>query len=297
MKLKYSAPAFIAAVAVIASAMAYQAPKASTKSTPKKTVATPGKTPAKPAKASAGKDTITTASGLRYVITVKNPKGSKAAKGDQVEAHYTGTLLNGKKFDSSRDRNQTFKFVLGQGQVIKGWDEAFALLRTGEQARLIIPAQLGYGSQDMGEIPPNSTLVFDVELVSVNKAIAYTPYSGAGKDTITTASGLRYIVISKGNPKMKAMPGMMADMYYALYLMDGSKIDGNFGTFEPFKLPVVGGSVIAGWQEILPLMNKGMQVRALIPAKLAYGEKGYPGVIPPNAPLVFDMMMADLYAE
>ena len=239
-------------------------------------------------------DTITCKSGLRYVITQKNPKGVKAAKGDRVEAHYTGTLLNGKKFDSSRDRNQTFSFTLGQGEVIAGWDEGFGILRKGEKATLIIPASLGYGAADMGDIPPNSTLIFEVELVNVQKPLVYKPYSGAGKDTVKLSSGLMYIVIDKGNPKMKAQLNQTASVYYAGYLMDGTKFDGNFDRFEPITVPVTGAGMIKGWQEILPRMNKGMKVRVIIPPALAYGAQGYPGVIPANATIVFDMFLSDL---
>jgi peptidylprolyl isomerase len=239
-------------------------------------------------------DTITCKSGLRYVIIQKNPKGIKADKGDRVEAHYTGTLLNGKKFDSSRDRNQTFSFTLGQGEVIAGWDEGFGILRKGEKATLIIPASLGYGAADMGDIPPNSTLIFEVELVNVQKPLVYKPYSGKGKDTVKLSSGLKYIVIDKGNPKMKAQLNQTASVYYAGYLMDGTKFDGNFDRFEPISVPVTGAGMIKGWQEILPRMNKGMKVRVIIPPALAYGAQGYPGVIPANATIVFDMFLSDL---
>ena len=120
------------------------------------------------AQKSAG-DTVTTKSGLRYVMTTKNSEGRKAQSGETVVAHYHGTFLDGRVFDSSRERNKPFEFVLGQGQVIKGWDEAFAMLRTGERATLIIPPDLAYGSTQRGPIPANSTLVFEVELVEIRK--------------------------------------------------------------------------------------------------------------------------------
>ena len=86
--------------------------------------------------------------------------------GSKISAHYTGTLANGNKFDSSRDRGTPFSFTLGKGQVIRGWEEGFASMRTGERARLVIRSEYGYGSRAMGEkIPANSTLVFDVELL------------------------------------------------------------------------------------------------------------------------------------
>lgn len=108
---------------------------------------------------------LKTPSGL-VVDFLQEGKGPLPAKGQTVLVHYTGTLLNGQKFDSSRDRGQPFSFVLGQGQVIKGWDEGLALMKVGSRAKLTIPPELGYGARGAGGIiPPNSVLVFDVELL------------------------------------------------------------------------------------------------------------------------------------
>jgi peptidylprolyl isomerase len=110
---------------------------------------------------------VTTPSGLKYV-DVKVGDGATPQKGQTVEVHYTGTLENGQKFDSSRDRNQTFKFQIGEGQVIKGWDEGLSTMKVGGSRKLIIPPDLGYGARGAGGvIPPNATLLFDVELVGV----------------------------------------------------------------------------------------------------------------------------------
>jgi hypothetical protein len=114
-------------------------------------------------------DTVTTSSGLKYII-IKEGKGKKAKVGQAVEVHYTGTLVDGKKFDSSHDRGVPIEFTLGEGQVIKGWDEGIALMRVGGKMRMIIPPELAYGSRAVGDlIPANSTLIFDVELISVHK--------------------------------------------------------------------------------------------------------------------------------
>jgi len=108
---------------------------------------------------------ITTESGLKYIDDVLGA-GDFPKTGDKVKVHYTGTLEDGTKFDSSRDRNQPFEFPLGQGRVIKGWDEAIALMSKGEKRTLVIPPELGYGERGSGRaIPPNSTLIFEVELV------------------------------------------------------------------------------------------------------------------------------------
>jgi len=115
------------------------------------------------------KKTITTASGLRY-IDVAVGKGASPVAGKQVTVHYTGTLENGKKFDSSVDRNEPFTFTIGVGEVIPGWDEGVMSMKVGGKRKLIIPSKLGYGSRGAGGvIPPNATLLFDVELIDVQK--------------------------------------------------------------------------------------------------------------------------------
>ena len=110
---------------------------------------------------------ITTASGLVYEeLTVGS--GAEAASGQHVTVHYTGWLTDGTKFDSSKDRNDPFGFKLGAGQVIRGWDEGVAGMKVGGSRKLTIPPELGYGARGAGgAIPPNATLVFEVELLAI----------------------------------------------------------------------------------------------------------------------------------
>ncbi len=108
-----------------------------------------------------------TSSGLYYVVE-KEGTGAQAVANKTVSVHYTGTLIDGKKFDSSRDRNEPIAFTLGVGQVIRGWDEGIALMKVGSKYKLLIPSVLGYGASGAGGvIPPNAALIFDTELMEV----------------------------------------------------------------------------------------------------------------------------------
>ena len=109
-------------------------------------------------------DTVKTSSGLKFIV-IKKGNGPTPKAGQIVKAHYTGKFLDGKVFDSSIPRGEPIAFPVGKGHVIKGWDEAILTMSKGEKRILIIPPQLAYGEGGMGPIPPNATLIFEVELV------------------------------------------------------------------------------------------------------------------------------------
>lgn len=113
-------------------------------------------------------DQVTTPSGLKYEVLASG-NGRAAQNGDTAVVHYTGWLEDGTKFDSSVDRGRPFEFVVGQGKVIQGWDEAVASMKVGDKWKLTIPSELAYGSRGTGGglIPPNATLIFDVELLDL----------------------------------------------------------------------------------------------------------------------------------
>jgi len=127
----------------------------------------PAASPAVATDKDTGKPIVTTPSGLKYVDLVVGT-GAAVKTGDQIAVNYEGKLIDGTKFDSSYDRGQPIVFILGVGQVIKGWDEGLSTMKVGGKRKLIIPPQLGYGLQGQGDvIPANATLIFKVELVAI----------------------------------------------------------------------------------------------------------------------------------
>ena len=232
---------------------------------------------------------IKTASGLVFIDEIigtgKNPK-----TGDKVVVHYTGTLENGTKFDSSIDRDRPFEFTIGVGRVIKGWDEGVASMKVGGKRKLIIPSNLGYGSRDMGTIPPNSTLLFDIELIEIKEKFVDTDFSLPGKEEVTE-SGLRMIIHKEGNGQIP-IAGQTVKVHYTGILEDGTQFDSSHDRGRPFSFQLGQGRVIKGWDEALSLMSKGEKRTLIIPSELGYGSRNM-GAIPPNSTLVFEVELID----
>ena len=135
---------------------------------PTPTIETENKTPQASDNKMSEEKIVTTPSGLKYEV-LQEGSGATPENGQTVTVHYTGTLEDGSKFDSSRDRGQPFQFKVGIGQVIQGWDEGLSTMKVGERRKFIIPPDLGYGASGAGGvIPPNATLIFDVELLGIN---------------------------------------------------------------------------------------------------------------------------------
>lgn len=218
--------------------------------------------------------------------------GELPQTGDIVTVHYIGTLTDGTVFDSSYSRDEPIAFVLGRGQVIKGWDDGIARMRTGGKAQLVIPPALGYGASDAGGvIPPHATLHFDVELVGVQAGAPAAPTPVASHTTLP--NGLQYADLRPGTGG-EARKGQQVTVHYTGWLTDGTAFDSSLNRGEPFVFPLGGGRVIRGWDEGVAGMQVGGKRQLVIPPDLGYGARGAGGVIPPNATLIFEVDLLEV---
>ncbi len=238
-------------------------------------------------------DYITTGSGLKYYDLVVG-EGETPEAGQQIAVRYTGWLEDGTKFDSSLDRGQSFVFPVGSGSVIPGWDEGVATMKVGGQRQLVIPPELGYGEAGAGSrIPPNATLIFEVELVEILPGAPESPVEVDETDYVTTESGLKYYDLVVGDGE-EAQTGQLAVVHYTGWLMDGTKFDSSLDRGESFTFGIGAGTVIEGWEQGVVGMRVGGQRQLVIPPELGYGEGGAGGEIPPNATLTFEIELLDL---
>ena len=234
-------------------------------------------------------DIQTTDSGLQYVI-LQQGEGDNPASGDTVQAHYTGYLVNGEKFDSSLDRGTTFDFPVGQQRVIGGWDEGFTLLNPGSKALLIIPPDLGYGPTGAPpSIPGDATLVFEVELVDV--AFARKPIEVAEGDYTETESGLKYYDFAVGDGA-SPQEGEVVAMNFALWdSVTGELFGSSDQVGQPLTFPLGRGQMFPAMEEAVSAMQVGGSRQLLIAGDLL-ADSG----LPPDNPVIFEIELLGVSA-
>ena len=216
--------------------------------------------------------------------------GKPAAPGAILKTHYTGWLLNGRKFGSSRDLGKPLSVVMGAGKMIKGWEQGLEGMREGGVRWFRIAPSMGYGATAYAMIPSNSTLLFRVELVSseIDEELAAT--MDFFPDTTTLAlengsEGLRYAIVKPGEGE-PAKSGSTVKVHYTGWLVNGYKFDSSRDRGQPFAFPLGGGRVIRGWELGVQGMLPGEKRILIVPPGLGYGSRAA-GPIPGGSTLIF----------
>ncbi len=234
-----------------------------------------------------------TASGV--LVSVLETVGGQVIQEEMlITMHYTGYLDTDPKqeFDSSHNREEPISFILGRNMVIPGWDEALPGLRTGDRIRLWVPHEMAYGREGRDPIPPESDLVFDIELIDAEEVSEPEPFPVAGKDTLKTESGLQYILVEEGAEELPPA-GSIITVHYTGYLSDGRIFDSSVQRSEPLRFVLGSDQVMRGWDEAFALLSKDAKARLIIPPHLGYGDRGS-GPIPPGETLIFDVEVIDI---
>lgn len=228
----------------------------------------------------------TTPSGLVYRIA-KAGNTNTPREGDQVWVEYTGMLADGTVFASTAEYG-CVDFYLGQGMLIKGWEEGLQLIGEGGVIELTVPSALGYGDIETEDIPARSTLHFVIKLVQVNRHQQIRPFDISGKKMKKLPNGIKYYVVNQGTGSVP-QKGDNAYVHYTGWLENGSIFGTSLHKSTPMRITVGAGEVIEGWDYILGLMQPGSKVRVLIPSELAFGAEGYGIQVPANADISLDL--------
>ncbi|MBE2182001.1 MAG: FKBP-type peptidyl-prolyl cis-trans isomerase [Anaerolineae bacterium] len=232
----------------------------------------------------------TTESGLQYRVDVEG-EGDEHPD-DVVVMHYIGSFTDGTEFDNSRERDEN-PLVISLGNLFPGLTEGIQLMTAGSTYTFWIPPELAYGSAGAGNvIPPNSILVFEIDLISIGDPTvaaneAFFAENAEQEGVQTTESGLQYRMNVEGTGDAHPQASDMVVLHYEGFLTDGTKFDGSREGGVPAEFPVSG--LIPGFSEGLMLMTVGSSYTFWIPPELGYGAEGIPGVIPPNSILVFEI--------
>ena len=239
--------------------------------------ATPAAPPATPIIAIDDPSLKATASGLKYVDVVVGT-GATPKSDDWVTVEFTATLQDGQIIGATRGRGVTSRLPLAEiAKELPGWAEGVSTMKVGGTRRLVIPPQLAYGAQGAGSvIPPNATLIFEVDLLKTEPA---------PKVDVTD------VVVGTG---AEAVPGKSISVNYTGTLTNGVVFDSSFKRNEPFTLTLGAGQVIPGWEQGLQGMKVGGMRVITIPSDLAYGPQGAGDLIPPNSTLVFQIELLDV---
>lgn len=240
-----------------------------------------------------GKDTISNPSGVKYIV-VQEGEGEKPTKSDWAYFHFTGYLPSGQIFDASVLRGEPVRINPGQIEFIPAWDEIIQMMNPGSKYHVIVPPKMGLGEQGLpGVVPPNTTLRFDIEMLSVSPKREIKPFDCEGKDTVKLDSGLQIIHVIEGKGK-EPVEGDVVKIHFTGYLQNGEMFQSSLETDDPVIFAVGQMQVIQGLDEAVKYLKPGGTMRVLVPWQLGYGEEGYLPLIPEKENLVFDIELVSV---
>lgn len=236
----------------------------------------------------------TTDTGIQ-ITELREGEGEFAKRGDLMRVLYTASFVGGKTFDTQMDPDFPYEFRLGMHEVMPGLDEGVRTMRRGGKRILVIPPEQAWGKEGIvGTVPPNTPVRFEIELLEIMEAPpAPDPWNEAGKDIVTTDSGLQIVDFVVGKGAMPT-PKSTVTVMYSAFLDDGTCFDTTYLRGVPLQFSIADKQLIQGWVEGLMTMRVGGERKLIIPPYLAYGEKGFRKVVPPNATLVYDIELLEV---
>ena len=244
--------------------------------------------PSAPSSSPANATWTTTGSGLQWADLDEGTE-PHAAERQLVSVEFTGWLESGRVLDSTYKGPKPYTFVLGAGSVLAGLDEGVLGMSAGQRRLLRMPPDLHYGVAGRPpRIPPNHTLLFEVQLVQLGALRSPPAEPPAPVSWKSTPSGLQWASIEPGQGAPAAR-GQKVRVDYTGWLEDGTTFDSSLDRGQTFDFQLGAGRVIKGWDQGIPGMKVGGKRKLTIPPDLAYGERGFPGAIPPNATLIFEV--------
>ena len=238
----------------------------------------------------AGPKYKTTKSGLKYTIVKKVKKGTTPLPYHTVQILFKSTLQDGTPVAEAADRNNPMEFIYGNNDVLKGWEEAVSLLKIGEKGIFILPPSLAYGDKKAGKIPPNSTIIIEIELLNSFP----TFFSSPNTSYKSTESGLKYLIHNKKRSNDTIVPGNFVIIHYTGYTIGEN---GKRTEFDASRKKKAGSLVQCGVKKFIPGLDEGIllsqqgdSITLIIPPNLGYGQKTNQ-LIPPNSTIGFDIFI------
>jgi len=226
---------------------------------------------------------------LKYSI-LKTGDGTIPSDGDIVTIHYIAKLKDGTVIDNTYERDDPLTFHLGRGHVIRGWDEGLRLMSRGAKAEFVVPPHLAYGEKGFDKVPPNSTVIFKIELLEIKKP--EEPSVSDPEIFTDITEGIKYSIIKAGEGK-KIEEGLLVKVHYTGYFEDGEIFDNSVSRSEPFEFMAGEGMVIDGWDKAFKYLREGDKATLWIPYELAYGKTGR-GPVSPETNIMFDVEILEV---